>query len=125
MGVAVIAEPNAILVSSLHLVRDIVGNHSYIIGFFLLVVGISAMHAHVPKSLKWAYVWTAPQQFMLSLQFWSVLFPIFIGHYPDGYTPVGDGGFIFVDQLPVLTLTLAPIVDAIATALSRGKFYDG
>mgnify|MGYP001613217691 CR=1 FL=1 len=122
MGIVVFSDSSTAFVSSLHLLREIFGNdHTYMLGLLLVSAGCIALQAHFPKTLWKAYALTLPQQLILSLQFWSVVGPIFSGAYPDSYVPSGGGAFIFVDQLPVLTLTLAPVVDAIVTAITRGN----
>jgi len=79
------------------------------VGVFLAAFGASAILAILLSkhlSLKIRILMVTPQQFVQIAQFISISLAVWSGTYPDGYTPVGRGAFIFFDQLGVLLLSI-------------------
>ena len=76
------------------------------LGVLLIAASLAAFFAFTFPKLRTLYIiWLiAPQQIFLLFSLVSVLLSIYSGHYPDGYPPDGDGLFISVDQIWLLTV---------------------
>ena len=108
-GIAAIYVPDVLDVSPMAGLHDLIalaGWPSYAGGLVLLIVGSLAVFASGMRFV-WHVTLLMPQQFLLTLQVWSISVALVTGVYPDGYVPIGGPWFILTDQIWAWMLTVS------------------
>ena len=89
----------------------------YIIVLVLIAAGVPAMIPFFKMSIQRItfVLLVGPQQLLLFSHAASAIWAISVGHYADGYIPVGGALFIFADQIWLLALVAFHTVEYIRT----------
>lgn len=108
LGICVVAQPLALDVTALAALRNMIGTIPA--GWLLIGVGLAA----IVGASDWLWLshrmrvtCFVPQQLVLLSQLWSIGEALALGHYPDGYIPLGGAWFILADQVQAWILAVS------------------
>lgn len=134
LGVIIFYIPDAINITALAALKSI---HFPLLGGKLttneisgglIIIGLAAFAGKLfflTQTLQ--IILVAPQQLLLSVQFFGIIMAIRNGVYPDGYIPAktyqGSVGFILADQCPILGMCLAHTVHVMFIHVFNLKEY--
>lgn len=112
-GLAVMVEPLALTVTplaALHTGVTWLGWSPRVAGVALIFAGLMAVLGSrtvfmIPHRVRVALF--VPQQILLVLMMWTILWSVITGTYPDGYSPAGRGWFIEGDQIWAFILAMS------------------
>ena len=104
VGVFILISPKPILITSLGIFYNLFPTYQVGAILMLLAVTVTIVGIFIPENRIFRFLFFMPQHFFLILTSGSSLFYIVQGHYADGVHRGWE--FIFIDQLPMLLLTL-------------------
>ena len=90
-------------VTGLHYIYNIAGNLDLYLYYLISICSISALLIE-EKWIVISIILMLFQQMVLMTSSLGEVLSISNGYYPDNYEPKGKGVFIFIDQLPALSL---------------------
>lgn len=105
-GALVLVEPDVVHVTGLSFVHKLFGNYDWLAYFIISITATAGLLLNFNKYFIIKSFLLIPQQFILMLTGIGEAYAAYNGMYPDGYIPKGTGYFIFIDQLPSITLTM-------------------